>query len=81
MEFGRLKNFIDGEWKDSQSKDIATLYPGDWVGEIAFVRQIPRTATAIAAEPSVVMAINKKTMDALDENIQLFFFYNTFPCN
>ena len=22
MEFGRLKNFIDGEWKDSQSDDI-----------------------------------------------------------
>ncbi|MBW2014683.1 MAG: HDOD domain-containing protein [Deltaproteobacteria bacterium] len=50
------------------------LHPGDWVGGIDFVRQVPFTASAIAAEPSSVMAVNGKTLDALEAKTQLFFF-------
>jgi len=44
------------------------------VGGIDFVRQVPFTASAIAAEPSSVMAVNGKTLDALEAKTQLFFF-------
>ncbi|MGD2028804.1 MAG: HDOD domain-containing protein [Desulfobacterales bacterium] len=50
------------------------LHPGDWVGVIDFVRRVPCTASAIAAEPSSVMAVNQKTLDALEAKTQLFFF-------
>ena len=54
------------------------LHPGDWVGVIDFVRQVPCTASATAVEPSSVMAVNQKTFDALEAKTQLFFFNHIF---
>jgi HD-like signal output (HDOD) protein len=53
---------------------IARLGTDSWIGEIAFTRKIPRTASAIADKPSAVMVIEKATLDALEEKTQLFFF-------
>ncbi|MBN1101905.1 MAG: HDOD domain-containing protein [Deltaproteobacteria bacterium] len=63
-----VKKVQDGE------EVIATLGRDSWIGEIAFTRKIPRTASAIADKPSLVMVIEKATLDALEEKTQLFFF-------
>jgi HD-like signal output (HDOD) protein len=57
-----------------QTKGGVFLHPGEWVGGIDFIRQVPCTASAVAAEPSSVMAVNEKTLDALEAKTQLFFF-------
>ena len=62
--------------KDLQGQEeiLATLGEGNWVGEIAFARQIPRTASAIANRPLKVMVIDKATLNAMEEKTQLFFY-------
>jgi HD-like signal output (HDOD) protein len=69
---------LKGEFKiikdvNGQAKEIAVLRNGDWVGEIAFRKKVPRTASAVATVPSNVMAMNKHTLDALSAETQLFF--------
>ena len=68
---GKIRIVKEG---DRQTKGSVFLHPGDWVGGIDFVRQVPCTASAVAAEPSSVMAVNGKTLDALEAKTQLFFF-------
>ncbi|MDY6851871.1 MAG: cyclic nucleotide-binding domain-containing protein, partial [Thermodesulfobacteriota bacterium] len=54
--------------------EIAALHEGDWIGEIAFTKRTPRTASVLAWTPARVMAINKPTLNALPPETQLFFF-------
>lgn len=70
---------LDGEMRivkgsEGEEERIATLQEGSWVGEIAFTRKVPRTASVIANGPSTVMAIDKNTLSALEEKTQLFIF-------
>lgn len=58
---------------NGQAKEIAVLRHGDWVGEIAFRRKVPRTASAVATAASNVMAITQHTLGALSVETQLFF--------
>lgn len=53
---------------------LATLGKDNWIGEIAFTRKVPRTASAIVNKPSTVMVIEKAALDALGEKTQLFFY-------
>jgi HD-like signal output (HDOD) protein len=62
------------EGGDQKNTGGVFLHPGDWVGGIDFVRQVPCTASAVAIEPSSVMAVNQKTLDALEVKTQRFFF-------
>ncbi|OQY45406.1 MAG: hypothetical protein B6240_08825 [Desulfobacteraceae bacterium 4572_87] len=69
---------LEGELKiikdtNGQPKEITSLRSGDWVGEIAFSKKIPRTASAVASVPSSVMAISGTTLNALNAEAQVFF--------
>jgi HD-like signal output (HDOD) protein len=55
-------------------REIAVLSEGDWVGEIAFTRQVPRTASAVAKTPVSVMTLDRTLVNSLDHETQAFFF-------
>ncbi len=51
---------------------IATLRPGDFFGELALLDGAPRSATAIALEPTTTLALPRATfMDLLDQDAGL----------
>jgi len=51
IEGGELSVTINGQRKPS------TLGPGDYFGEIALLRHIPRTATVTAEEPARLLVL------------------------
>lgn len=53
------------------SRTIAVLGPGDWVGEIAFTKKTPRTASVVAVEPARVLRLDENTLDHLEPRLQL----------
>ena len=54
-------------------QQIADLEQGDWLGEIAFSRQVRRTATAMAVTRTRVLSIDRGLMEQLAPNIQIYF--------
>ncbi len=66
---GEIKIEINHPGKPMQ---IETLGEGDCIGEIAFFKKVPKIVSAIAYEPSSVMAIDKITITALEDKTQLF---------
>jgi len=69
---------LEGELKivkenQGRPEEIAKVSSGDCVGEIAFSKKVPRTASAIASMPSRVMAINEAALKALNTESQLLF--------
>ncbi len=54
--------------------ELSILGKGDWVGEIALIRKIPRTATALAVELSTVMVIDSTILNMLEAKTQLHIF-------
>lgn len=50
---------------DGASQVIHTLQPGEFFGEMALLEQLPRTASAEAAERCQIMLLYKSRMEAL----------------
>ncbi|MFQ5432875.1 MAG: HDOD domain-containing protein [Nitrospinota bacterium] len=56
---------------DGKTSRLATLMAGNWVGEIALVKNRPRMADVVASQPSVLMAIKPDDFKTLPGKIQL----------
>lgn len=50
---------------------LATLGIGEWVGEMAMLRDSPRAATAVATQPAQLLAFSPETFAALPEKLQV----------
>ncbi|MDG0810178.1 cyclic nucleotide-binding domain-containing protein [Cohnella rhizosphaerae] len=50
---------------DADERRVATLRDGDYFGEIALMRQVPRTATVRALGPSVLLSMRRETFQRL----------------
>ena len=48
-----------------QPQRLATLMPGEFFGEMALLEQLPRSASAVAAEKSVVHLLYKTRLESL----------------
>jgi CRP-like cAMP-binding protein len=70
VEDGRLDIVIN---RDSAPAVIASVGPGDVLGEVSFIDDSPRTVSVIAAEESTVRAWNKTalTTELADEPVLL----------
>lgn len=58
---------VDLSKRDASGKTrkIFTLEPGDFFGEMALLEQLPRTATAVAAERSHMHLLYRSKLDAI----------------
>jgi len=56
---------------DGRTNRLATLMAGDWVGEVALVKNRPRMANVVASQASVLMAIKPDDFKTLPGKIQL----------
>ncbi|HEY9595837.1 MAG TPA: Crp/Fnr family transcriptional regulator [Spirochaetia bacterium] len=52
----------------SSSKILATLQKGDMFGEMAIIEKQPRSATAVAVQPTKVLVLNEKLYDNMVEH-------------
>ncbi len=69
--FVKIERSIDG-----RPVEIAALKKHGCVGEIAFVKDAKRTATAVATETTTVMALNEQGLNTLPLSIKSVIFRN-----
>jgi HD-like signal output (HDOD) protein len=50
---------------------VSVLTCGQWVGEIAFIKEISRTGEVVAAKPSIVLRLGREEFNALSPVLQL----------
>ncbi|MGA1826551.1 MAG: HDOD domain-containing protein [bacterium] len=62
--------------EDNRLREIVIYYKGDLIGEIAFVKQNNRTATAYAVEPTTAISINQSSLNTLKPTTQVTIYKN-----
>jgi CRP-like cAMP-binding protein len=62
VETGRVQVYVA---EDGQERVIAERGPGEYVGEIALLLDVPRTASVRALEPTRILALSKAEFDEL----------------
>ena len=55
----------------AQQKSVAVFSKGDWIEAVALVKNPLRMTSVIAAEPTRIMALDKTTIDSLNDKTQL----------
>ncbi|MHA1529315.1 MAG: cyclic nucleotide-binding domain-containing protein [Alphaproteobacteria bacterium] len=66
-----IRMSIPGVMKRKQSEVIATCSAGEIIGEMSIIDQSPRSATAVATEPTVCVAYStEEILDALQNDPQ-----------
>jgi HD-like signal output (HDOD) protein len=55
----------------TQQKSVAVFSKGDWIEAVALVKNPLRMTSVIAAEPTRIMALDKTTIDSLNDKTQL----------
>lgn len=53
---------------NGKSTHVATLWPGDWVGEMSVLTGEPRNAKVQVQKPSLIYAVDKPTMEKVFES-------------
>lgn len=61
---GRLAATVE---RDGRSVEVRTLQPGSALGEMGLLREMPRSATLQAAEPSRVLKLPRSALQALEQ--------------
>jgi CRP-like cAMP-binding protein len=57
---------VDGSARVTRSgRKIAELGPGDWMGEIALLSNVPRTATVVATSPLQTLVLTRRGLSDL----------------
>jgi NADH dehydrogenase len=59
------------EQDDARSVSLATLGPGEYFGEVALLKALPRTATVRALEPTDVLAMGRGDFAAVAQSLTL----------
>jgi ATP-binding cassette subfamily B protein len=62
IESGRVRVSVG---QDGDERLVAERGAGEYVGEIALLLQIPRTATVTTLEPTCALALHRKDFDRL----------------
>ena len=62
IERGAVEVMVRGD--DNEERSVAMLTEGDYFGEIALLRRVPRTASCIARGPVEVLTLSKSDFDA-----------------
>ena len=78
VEDGRLEIVI---YPEGQARTIATVGPGDVLGEVSFIDDSPRSVSVRAAEDTTVLAWEKEALSqALHQNPELLAKFSMAMC-
>ncbi len=55
---------------DGVDKSLATVGPGDFFGEIAFIQNTPRTSNVIANDVCILLKVDRRLLGALQADIR-----------